>query len=69
MACNTCGRPADSPWRVYDQQGKVIHGCVDDFHTGHLIEVSESSRWHNRPEAKKIRKAMADRLRKITKGL
>lgn len=53
--CNTCGRAAGSPYRIFDARGKVIAGCVDDFHTGHLVTPSESSFWHNRPEAKKIR--------------
>lgn len=55
LTCNTCGRAAGSPFRVYDEHGKVINGCVDEFHTGHLVTPSESSRWHARPEAKQIR--------------
>lgn len=55
--CNTCGRPAHSPFRVYDERGKVIAGCIDNWHTGHLVTPSESSLWHNRPEAKKMRAA------------
>lgn len=53
--CNICGRSADNPTRVYDARGKVIQGCVDAFHTGHLVTPSESAHWHNRPAAKKIR--------------
>jgi hypothetical protein len=56
--CNTCGRDASAPYRVYDARGKCTAGCVDDFHTGHLVTPSESSRWHNRPDAKKIRAAL-----------
>lgn len=57
--CNTCCRPAASPFRVFDDRGKVTMGCVDEFHTDHLTPLSESARWHARPEAKKLRKAMA----------
>ena len=53
--CNTCGRSKSSPFRVYDSHGKCIEGCVDAIHTGHLVSPSESSFWHNRPEAKRIR--------------
>lgn len=53
--CNICGREASSPYRVYDKHGKVLNGCVAEFHTGHLVTPSESSFFHNRPEAKKIR--------------
>lgn len=52
-SCPTCGRPAGSPYREYDTRGHATAGCVDDFHTGHLY--GESLRWHNRPEARKIR--------------
>lgn len=53
--CNICCRPAYSPFRVYDERGKVVMGCVGDAHTGQLITPSESARWHARPEAKKLR--------------
>ncbi len=59
--CTTCGRSDDSPYRVYDAHGKVIIGCVDDCHTGRLVAISESNRWHRRPEAKRIR-AIAKRV-------
>lgn len=55
VACHTCGRADDSPYRVYDDHGKVVAGCVDECHTGRLITPSESARWHARPEAKRIR--------------
>jgi hypothetical protein len=54
--CNTCGNSAFSPYRVYDEYGKVIEGCVDEIHTGHLVTPSESSFWHTRKEAIKIRR-------------
>lgn len=57
MICNTCVRPASNPFRVYDERGRVIMGCVDECHTGHLATPSESARWHARPEAKKLRTA------------
>ncbi len=54
--CNTCTNDERRPYRVYDERGKVITGCVDACHTDHLI--GESARWHNRPEAKQIRKQL-----------
>lgn len=53
--CNTCCNPAGAPYRRYDERGKVREGCVDEFHTGHLVTPSESARWHGRPEAKRVR--------------
>lgn len=61
--CPTCCRPAAAPFRVYDARGKVLSGCVDHFHTGHLVTPSESAMWHARPEAKRLRaqqRAMRD---------
>lgn len=63
--CPSCSKSASSPWRVYSENGKVLQGCVDAFHTGHIVTPSESNYWHNRPEAKKIRAA----LEKGRKGL
>jgi hypothetical protein len=57
--CPICGRSAGSPYRVYDDRGKVISGCVSDFHTGHLVTPSESSRFHSRKEAVSIRRKLA----------
>ena len=53
--CKVCCRPIGMPYRVYDGNGRVIHGCIDDSHTGKLIVPSESSFWHNRRDAKIIR--------------
>ncbi len=53
--CNVCTQPAGAPFRRYDANGTVLYGCIDDFHTGHLVTPSASSYWHNRPEAKKLR--------------
>lgn len=58
-ACPTCCRSAHAPARVYDARGSVVQGCVAEFHTGALIQISESNRWHLRPEAKKIRRDTA----------
>ena len=60
--CNTCVKPADSPYRRYDNNGYVIEGCIDAIHTGHLVTPSASSMWHNRPEAKKWRAETKKRL-------
>lgn len=56
--CPTCGKPPGAPFRVYDKEGKVISGCVDEFHTGHIAAPSESGRWHVRPHARKVRAEM-----------
>ena len=53
--CPTCCRDATSPFRIHAADGKVIAGCVDHFHTGHLVSPSSSSFWHSRPVAKTIR--------------
>ena len=58
--CLTCGRDVYSPYRTFDSRGRVTGGCVDASHTGKLTPISESSRWHNRLEAKKIRKRLED---------
>ncbi len=55
--CSTCGRSVFSPYRVHATNGKVTAGCVDKSHDGHLI--GESLRFHNRKEAKAIRRALA----------
>lgn len=59
QTCPTCGNSIYSPFRIYDKHGKVVQGCVDESHTGHLVTPSESARFHNRPEAKKIRAQLA----------
>lgn len=55
--CRTCFKPLDHPYRLYDSRGKVIQGCVSKDHDGALVAGSESSRWHNRPESKALRRA------------
>ncbi len=65
--CGTCTRPVGQPWRSHDPAtGKIIHGCVDKCHTPALRGIiSESARWHFRPEAKRIRSAEARHMRAI----
>lgn len=60
--CRDCSRPLASPFRVYGDRGRVIIGCVSADHDGHLRPLSESSHWHNRPEAKKIRRGLSYRV-------
>lgn len=65
--CPTCGRAPGAPFRVFGERGSVEMGCVDEFHTGHLVSPSESARWHARPEARRIRAASkAGRLGGVT---
>lgn len=53
--CNTCGKPANHPFRIWDNSG-IIRGCVDSFHTEALRGVIQpSTSWHFRSEAKQIR--------------
>jgi hypothetical protein len=59
--CPTCGNAAYSPFRRFLANGSVDCGCIDGFHTGHLQQISESNRWHNRPEAKKLRRDVEKR--------
>jgi len=65
--CNTCCRPSNAPYRRHDIRGNVVEGCVDAVHTGQLIPLTESYRWHNRPEAKAIRATNAKHLKNLGK--
>lgn len=65
-ACTTCGRSAASPYRR-SVGGKIVEGCIDDAHTGHLY--GDSLRWHMRPEAKAFRASMKSRLRELLKPM
>ncbi len=56
--CPTCCKPSDRPYRSHNSEGKIVQGCVDEFHTDRLIGISASSSWHNSKEAKEIRKSM-----------
>jgi len=59
ITCNICGKPDHSPYRLYDDRGKVRAGCVADCHTGRLQTPSDSASWHARPEARDIRRRNA----------
>ena len=66
-SCNICGKPANAPARRFDRSGRITEGCVDAFHMGHLVSPSASQAWHDRPEARRIRKALADSLPKTSR--
>ncbi len=63
--CNTCCRPVHSPYRVYDERGAVVHGCIDACHTGHLVAPSASASWHMRKEAKAWRAKVAAHIQSL----
>lgn len=65
MICRTCLRPLSAPFRSWGQGGSIVSGCVAADHDGHLVGISESNRWHNRPEARKIRRDEVRRLRAL----
>jgi hypothetical protein len=54
--CPTCGRASSNPFRSYDAKGRIVNGCVDAFHSEHLVVPSESAFWHARPQAKLARR-------------
>jgi hypothetical protein len=60
--CPTCTRSKYDPFRRYDERDRVIAGCIDDFHTGHLTPISASNDWHNRKFAKAHRRAIREHL-------
>jgi hypothetical protein len=56
VVCPICCRPVGTPYRVYDDHGKVSVGCIDASHTASLAgQVSESARWHFRKVARAMR--------------
>jgi hypothetical protein len=55
--CTTCFKHPDAARYVCDERGRVIQGCVGAAHVGRF--TGEKARWINRPEAKRIRKALA----------
>jgi len=59
--CNTCNQVASAPWRVWDGD-KIVLGCVDNFHTGHLVVPSASASWHAKGKA--VRTSNRNFLRK-----
>ena len=66
LVCPTCFRAPAAPFRVWDASGKILSGCVDACHTGHLVTPSASASWHARPAARQIRKGLA---RFVTPGV
>lgn len=66
--CNTCGQPAGAPFRRHDPRGKVLYGCIDAFHNGHLVPCSESSFFHNQKPAQKARKLKLDYQKALHSG-
>lgn len=65
-SCPTCGSAPSKPFRTYNA-GRIVQGCIDHFHTGHLVAPSASNTWHFRPEAKALRAKMrAARLGGVT---
>jgi hypothetical protein len=56
--CLICCRPANNPFRVYGEDGKIQLGCVDACHGDQLRALSESFSWHARNDAKAIRRAL-----------
>ena len=61
LICRTCCKALDKPYRVYDEHGKVIQGCISADHDGVYL-IGESARWHNRKEAKAYRRETAKRF-------
>jgi len=55
--CRICGAPLVAPRRVFDDRGNVVSGCVASDHDGHLTALTASARWHNRKDAKQIRRS------------
>lgn len=49
--CPTCAKPAANPYRRQDADGRIIEGCIDATHTGHLVSPSSTQAWHTRPWA------------------
>lgn len=52
--CPTCGKGESDPYRRHVNGGAIEYGCVDNFHTGHIVTPSASADWHNRKSAKRI---------------
>lgn len=66
ITCNTCCKPVSRPYRRI-VAGKIVEGCVDKSHNGHVIASTNSGAWHNRKEAKKIRADTARHIREMLK--
>lgn len=61
--CPLCRGARHLPHRRKNDSGYIVEGCVDASHSGHVH--GEDLRWHNRPEAKAIRKRELDRFRSL----
>lgn len=57
QVCTVCFCAPSMSHYVRDERGRVVQGCVGAAHVGQFH--GEVARWINRPEAKKIRKALA----------
>jgi hypothetical protein len=58
LRCPTCGRPPANPFRIRSSRdGRIIAGCVDAFHGGHLD--GDSLAWHETSLARHWRAAKA----------
>lgn len=59
--CPTCTRAVSTPYRQYDSHGKVVSGCVDASHVGHVY--GESLRWHVGLHGREIRRQTLESLK------
>jgi hypothetical protein len=59
--CCTCGHAAANPYRRI-AEGKIVEGCIDATHTGHLQPTSSTLAWHDRKQAVAMRRAELARL-------
>jgi hypothetical protein len=61
MTCPTCRRAVGAPYRrvegVLGQGGRIVEGCVDASHAGHLIPGGYNAQWHDREEGRQVRRA------------
>lgn len=64
--CPTCGKSPGSPYRRQDARGRITEGCIDAIHTDQLY--GESARWHDKTEAKQIRRNELQSLTGKIKG-
>lgn len=63
--CPTCGHAPTAPYRVYDERGNVLHGCIDAIHTGRLPWPSASNDWQRKGEP--LRHAELAHLRSLSR--
>lgn len=52
--CPTCARPAHDPRTRY-VGGRIVEGCVDAFHYGHVGTANNVAAWYYSPDAREIR--------------